>query len=337
MTIDVTLNNIADISNTTAAQNTINNNSAAIESGFITAVNVTGDVMQGNIDMNSFHLVNLPAPSTSDEPIRLVDVNILNGGGTISNIPSNTTAGQVLQSTSTAYDVIWGNSVTHVGLFMPSDFSVTGGPITSSGQFTVTRNSESSNTFLSGPTSGSATTPTWRALVSVDIPAISLATSAAGGVTGLLPSAQLQGVSTNSNAATGLVGEYISSSLAAGSALALSTNTTSSLTNITLSAGDWDISGGISFTGAASTTVQVLAGIIAATNTSSGGVDLMSKGIFSYSSLSVFTGGSTGPTIIVGPTRVSTATSSSYFLNAAAGFSVSSLSAFGMIRARRVR
>lgn len=52
---------------------------------------------------------------------------------------------------------------------------------------------QSANAVLAGPTSGSAANPTFRALVSADIPAINLASSGAGGVTGNLPVGNLNG------------------------------------------------------------------------------------------------------------------------------------------------
>lgn len=61
-------------------------------------------------------------------------------------------------------------NVTSVGLAMPSIFTVTGSPVTSTGTLTATLANESANTVFSGPPSGSATAPTFRALVSNDIP-----------------------------------------------------------------------------------------------------------------------------------------------------------------------
>jgi len=73
-------------------------------------------------------------------------------------------------------------TVTSVGLAMPSIFSVSGSPITSSGTLTATLVSETANTIFAAP-NGSAGTPTFRTLVPADIPLINLMT----GVTGILP------------------------------------------------------------------------------------------------------------------------------------------------------
>lgn len=62
-------------------------------------------------------------------------------------------------------------TVTSVALTVPAEFSVSGSPVTSSGTLAVTKANESANTVWAGPTSGSAAQPTFRALVSADLPA----------------------------------------------------------------------------------------------------------------------------------------------------------------------
>lgn len=68
-------------------------------------------------------------------------------------------------------------TVTSVALTMPSIFNVAGSPITTSGTFAVTLSTESANSVWAGPTSGTSATPTFRALVAGDIPALSYVTS----------------------------------------------------------------------------------------------------------------------------------------------------------------
>ncbi|HLJ67744.1 MAG TPA: hypothetical protein VKX16_10340 [Chloroflexota bacterium] len=62
-------------------------------------------------------------------------------------------------------------TVTSVGLTMPGDFSVSGSPVTSSGTLAVTRANQNANTILAGPSSGGAAAPSYRALVTADLPA----------------------------------------------------------------------------------------------------------------------------------------------------------------------
>lgn len=63
-------------------------------------------------------------------------------------------------------------TVTSVGLTMPSAvFDVAGSPITGAGTLAVTFDNQNANTHFSGPTSGGAATPAFRALVAADLPA----------------------------------------------------------------------------------------------------------------------------------------------------------------------
>jgi len=64
-------------------------------------------------------------------------------------------------------------TVTSVGLSLPSIFTVSGSPVTSSGTLTAVLATQTANYVLAGPTTGSAAAPTFRALVSGDIPDIS--------------------------------------------------------------------------------------------------------------------------------------------------------------------
>ncbi len=61
-------------------------------------------------------------------------------------------------------------TVTSVGLSLPSIFSVTNSPLTSSGTLTGTFNTQSANLIFAGPATGVAATPSFRALTPADIP-----------------------------------------------------------------------------------------------------------------------------------------------------------------------
>lgn len=77
-------------------------------------------------------------------------------------------------------------TVSSVALTMPAEFSVSGSPVTGAGTLAVSKANQNANQVYAGPTSGGAA-PTFRSLVSADIPAINLAASGNGGVTGNLP------------------------------------------------------------------------------------------------------------------------------------------------------
>jgi hypothetical protein len=63
-------------------------------------------------------------------------------------------------------------TVTSVALALPIQFTVSGSPITSYGTLTATWATQTANYVFAGPTSGAATTPTFRALVAADIPTL---------------------------------------------------------------------------------------------------------------------------------------------------------------------
>ena len=77
--------------------------------------------------------------------------------------------------TGSAWECLPSNpgTVTSVGLTMPGvifNSTVPGSPVTGSGTLAPTLATQTANTVLAGPATGSAATPTFRALVSADIP-----------------------------------------------------------------------------------------------------------------------------------------------------------------------
>ncbi len=77
-------------------------------------------------------------------------------------------------------------TVTSVALSLPSIFSVSGSPITSSGTLTGTLATQNANLVFAGPGSGGAAVPTFRALVAADYVTM-VGDSGAGGVKGAVP------------------------------------------------------------------------------------------------------------------------------------------------------
>lgn len=63
-----------------------------------------------------------------------------------------------------------GGSVTSVAIVVPAEFSVSGSPLTSAGTITISKVNENANLVYAGPGSGAAAAPTFRSLVSADLP-----------------------------------------------------------------------------------------------------------------------------------------------------------------------
>ena len=136
------------------------------------------------------------------------------------------------------------------------------------------------------------------------------------------------GTATNDNAATGYVGEFISSQVLAASAISLTNTTAANITSIGLTAGDWSITGNIVFAGSVtgSSTYQLWANTSSATAPD---ISLQNTILETGS----FTSG-TGTNIP--PLRISTAAPVTVYLSAIASFN-GTLTGCGGIFARRVR
>lgn len=64
-----------------------------------------------------------------------------------------------------------GGTVTSVGLALPSIFTVTNSPVTTTGTLTGTFNVQAIHAIFAGPSTGSSAAPTFRVLVASDLPA----------------------------------------------------------------------------------------------------------------------------------------------------------------------
>lgn len=136
----IALTPLVNLENQTTAVNAINANSAVLVTAFDNTLSRDGtqpNAMGNNLDLNNNQILNLPAPATSNSPLRLVDLETFNGGGTISNLPAGGTTGQGLVKTSNVdYATGWSSVDTSVGLSLPADFIVTNSPVTGSGTLT---------------------------------------------------------------------------------------------------------------------------------------------------------------------------------------------------------
>jgi hypothetical protein len=136
------------------------------------------------------------------------------------------------------------------------------------------------------------------------------------------------GTTTNDNAPAGGVGEYIEAVVLTGSAVTLTTMTPANVASISLTAGDWDVSGTVQTVAGGTTVTQYLIVSVGATSAT------VVAPFMEISSANA-AGGSVGlPSQL---TRVSIAATTTIYLVAQAGFTISTLKAFGTIRARRMR
>jgi hypothetical protein len=156
--------------------------------------------------------------------------------------------------------------------------------------------------------------------------------SASGAIT---PSqtAGIVGTTTNNNADAGAVGEYVESTIASASKISLTNITGANVTSISLTAGDWDVWGNAYFDPAASTTFDLIISSISTVSAT-----LPSRDTGNQSVLKVLDFGTGIPSSVQPvPQRLSLSATTTVYLVVVCSFAVSTMHAFGTLRARRVR
>ena len=154
------------ISGDAITSGTIGGSTAMVTSGAVSANSLTSKSIYV-WDSDASNSVQIVAPATAS----------LTGNYVLTLPTTDGSSGEVLQTDGTG-NLSWvsasAGSVTNVGLSLPAIFSVTGGPVTSSGTFNATLASQSANTVFAAP-DGSGGTPTFRSLASGDIPSLDAA------------------------------------------------------------------------------------------------------------------------------------------------------------------
>lgn len=122
-----------------------------------------------------------------------------------SNITITKTAGQW----SIAATGSGNGTVQSVALSLPSIFTVSGSPVTTTGTLTATLNTQAQNSVFAGPASGGTGAVTFRALAAADIPTLGNITNAGaiGSTSGLMIKTTTSGVLTA--LAAGTSGQYL--------------------------------------------------------------------------------------------------------------------------------
>lgn len=149
----------------------------------------------------------------------------------------------------------------------------------------------------------------------------------------VLSVAIIPGVTTNSSAPTGYIGEYVESTVALGSAVSLTTGVVTNITSISLTAGDWDVSGVVLMDSGATTNITR---VTAGTSSTSATADI-TKGYYNHVHSGYVPGGGQFRAMPLNTSRFSLSGTTTIYLVALANFTVSTCTAYGTISARRVR
>jgi hypothetical protein len=154
--------------------------------------------------------------------------------------------------------------------------------------------------------------------------------------TGLISPAQTVGIvgtTSNNSVQTGSIGEYVESDIAPGSGVSMTSVNPITLTSISLTAGDWDVSGVVQYVNPGPTTIAYVQASLSTVNNTLQNMYKQGSAI-SWGSNILPGADITTPT----PTfRYSIASTTTIYLIANASFAVSTLKAAGLLRARRVR
>ncbi len=149
---------------------------------------------------------------------------------------------------------------------------------------------------------------------------------------------QIPGTATNDNAGAGNVGEYISSNIVSGSAVTLTLSITGyNITSISLTAGDWDVNGAIHFNAPGTSSTGSDAGISLVSATLPTLSDTISGSNGPYSNINTPGGTALPQTVVTGTGRLSIASTTTVYLVAYSIYTGTAPTAYGFIRARRVR
>lgn len=300
-------------------------------SGTVTSVGVSG---------GTTGLTTSGGPITASGTITLAGTLAIASGGTGNT--SATAAFNALSPMTTAGDIIIGG-VSGAGTRLAIGTSgqiltVSGGAPTwaAAGAGTVTSVNVSGGTTglttSGGPITGSGTITLAGTLA--------VANGGTGSTSGLVTQSgigmvasagQLLGTNTNDAASAGNVGQFVTSFVAEGSAVSMSTGVNTNITSISLTAGDWDVSGMLLYVGTAS---GISGYTICATSTT-GGVGTLGQNKNSLAFAGSIASAESG--ITLPPIRVSLASTTTYYLVGSIGFSGGTATTFGSISARRVR
>lgn len=258
--------------------------------------------------------------------------------------PAGSTSGQVIRSTGPSTAPAWGN-VTAANLATQAANTVLANVTGSTASPTAVAlpscsTSTSALQYTSGTgfgcfTSMAVTTGTlgqFSSTTSAQLAAVLTDETGTGsvvyGTSPTITTPTINGITSGTNGAAGALGQCISSTVASGSAVALTANTGTNVTSISLTAGDWLVFGQVNFQATSTTTVAYTLGSINSVSATPTNANLAAMGGVNGSVLQTSAVG-------VPIQRVNITSTSTYYLVAQASFGTSTLSAYGSITACR--
>lgn len=151
------------------------------------------------------------------------------------------------------------------------------------------------------------------------------------------------GTATNDSTTAGYVGEVIQASTLRSVNISLTTNTTVNVASVSLTAGDWDVRGLVGYSLSGGTTATSFINAISTTSATLPAADTLAvpdsagQVTVQENSATTLVTGAGDYILSIPPSRVSIASTTTYYLVARSTFAVSGNGAYGSIVARRMR
>lgn len=142
----------------------------------------------------------------------------------------------------------------------------------------------------------------------------------------------IYGITDTTAVDAGLIGEILSTEVNSGAAVSLTTATVASLGSVVLTAGHWEIRARLVFVGAGATVTAMEVAVDSANNT----ISSSSAKRYSGEVASLVTTTGALSTQMVGPFELKLSAGATRYLNCRASFSAGTMTAYGVIEARRV-
>ncbi|TCK87377.1 hypothetical protein [Paraburkholderia sp. BL9I2N2] len=281
--------------------------------------------------------VALPSCSTANSALKYTTSTGFSCGttyalttGTLAQFAATTSAqlAGVISDETGSGALVFGTSAT-IGTATLNTPTISGGTINnapisgSTGSFTTlaassTVSGAGFSTYLASPPAIGTTTAAAAKFTTLQATSAITPSSTAG----------IVGTTTNDSANAGSFGEYVTNTT---SGTSLTNATAANCTSVSLTAGDWDVSGSIRYIPAASTVTSNLQSGITSTSATLAGLGTQNTLQVSYLTGVAFQEQST-PVV-----RMSLASTTTVYLAGIAGFTTSTMTCNGFIRARRVR